>query len=332
MSADGSNLTRLTHDPSHDWNPIWSPDGAKVAFESDRDGEVGIFVMNSDGTDVHRLVDTGAQACCPTWQSGPAVEPSLSPPPSEPTPFVPERTIEGVAARLDVTWPDGSSATLVFPAELDLTSRGVQPDVSYTWADDPPADHPIVFVHGPPGAEASYIQGEPQATLPLPDGGVATLWEASESQFTRHREIGWWLAYRTDSWTILASLHHESGAEILAGSLTASESETGFPSIGVSDPLALAEGFGESEGPVLAFGDANPVPDVVSGLLEGTVFLSPDGCTGGSEFDPEHLDYYGSNCLAEGTVFASVYGDRAFIRDVLGGLQVGSLSVESGRI
>jgi hypothetical protein len=96
------------------------------------------------------------------------------------------------------------------------------------WADDPPADHPIVFVLGPPGTEAAYVEGEPQATLPLPDGGEATLWAASVSQFTRHREIDWWLAYRTDSWTILASLHHESGAEVLAGSLTASESERSF--------------------------------------------------------------------------------------------------------
>ena len=51
-----------------------------------------------------------------------------------------------------------------------------------------------------------------------------------------------------------------------------------------------------------------------------------------ARFDPEDLDYYGSNCPAEGNVFASVYGDRAFIREVLGSLQVGSLSVESGRI
>jgi hypothetical protein len=139
--------------------------------------------------------------------------------------------------------------------------------------ESPPPD-PIVFVHGPPGAETAYVEGEPQPRLPLPDGGEATLWAASESQLTGHREIGWWLAYRTESWTILASLHHESGAEVLAGSLSASESETGFPSIRVSDPLALPEGFGESEGPVLALGDSNPVPDVVSGLLDGTVFLT----------------------------------------------------------
>jgi hypothetical protein len=59
---------------------------------------------------------------------------------------------------------------LVFRAEVDLTSRGYQPDVSCTWADEPPADHPIVVVHGPPGAEAAYFEGEARAALPLPDG------------------------------------------------------------------------------------------------------------------------------------------------------------------
>lgn len=230
MKADGSNPTRLTDDPSHDWNPAWSPDGSKIVFESDRDGEVAVYVMREDGTDVHRLLDTGSQACCPSWQPIVAgdVNPvtSGSPSTAEPTPFVVEPSIEAATARLDVTWPDGSAGTLVYPAELDLTSRGTQPDVSYAWADDPPADHPIVFLHGPPGVEAGYVDGEPRATLPVPGSGQATLWAASGSQFTRHRDIGWWLVYRTDSWAILASLHQESSAEALAASLSVSESET----------------------------------------------------------------------------------------------------------
>jgi len=338
MNVDSSKEIRLTHDTSHDWNPIWSPDRSKIAFESDRDGDVGIYVMNSDGTDLHQLLDTGAQACCQAWQPMAAGEMSATPsdgpsasepvatddPPkaAEPTPFVPDPTIEDGSARLDVTWPDGSAATLVYPAELDLESRGIQPDVSYLWADDPPSTHPIVFLHGPPGVEVEYVEGEPRAALPLPGGGEAALWAASESQFTRHRDIRWWVVYRTDSWAILASLQQESSADVLAGSLSVSESETGFPSVMASGPLALAEGFGESEGPVLTLGDANAVPDVVSGLLDGTVFLSPDGCSGGPEFDPEHLDYYGSNCLGEGSVFASIYGDPAFIRSVLQGIRV----------
>lgn len=96
-------------------------------------------------------------------------------------PFVPVPAVDGGTARLEMTWPDGSTATLTYPAELDLLSTGVQPDLSYAWADDPPADHPIVFLHGAPGVEAKYVEGEPRATFPVLGGGVATFWAAAES-------------------------------------------------------------------------------------------------------------------------------------------------------
>jgi Tol biopolymer transport system component len=325
MNAEGSGVTRLTDDPSADWNPSWSLDGSKVAFESDRDGEVGIYVMNADGSDVHRLVDV--QGCCPAWQPiptgdvGPA--PSGSPPTVEPAPFVPQPTIEGDTARLDVTWPDGSTAVLAYPASLELTSGGIQPDVSYVRTADPPPRHPILFLHGPPGVEAGYVEGDPRATIPIAGGGKATVWAAAESRFTRNRDIRWWLVYRTDSWAILASLEEENSADALAGSLSVSESATGFPFVSATGPVALAEGFGESEGAVLALGDANAAPDLVSDLLGGTVFLAPDACSGGPEVE---LDTYGSNCLGEGNVHASVYGNPSFIRSVLAGLIVESFS------
>ncbi len=51
MNADGSNQTRLTTDPDWDSTPSWSPDGAKIAFSSYRDGGFRkIFVMNADGS------------------------------------------------------------------------------------------------------------------------------------------------------------------------------------------------------------------------------------------------------------------------------------------
>lgn len=268
-------------------------------------------------------VETGEARMFAYRPSADETSPAEDPAPTvEPTPFVPEVTVEDDLARVDVTFPDGSAAMLVYPAELELASGGIQPDVSYVWIDDPPPRHPIVFLNGPPGVEAEFVEGDPRATLPLPGGAEATVWVASGSQFTRHRDIGWWLAYRTDSWTILASLGQESDADVLSGSLSVAETETGFPFVTASGPVALAEGFGESEGPVLTIGDANPTPDLVSDLFDGTIFLSADGCTGGPEFDPEHLDYYGSNCLGEGSVFASIYGDPDFIRAVLDGLRV----------
>ena len=34
--------------------PVWSPDGAKIAFSSDRDGNREIYEMDSDGANVTR--------------------------------------------------------------------------------------------------------------------------------------------------------------------------------------------------------------------------------------------------------------------------------------
>jgi len=44
------NQFNLTNNPAIDYSPSWSPDGAKIAFWSSRDGNFEIYVMNSDGT------------------------------------------------------------------------------------------------------------------------------------------------------------------------------------------------------------------------------------------------------------------------------------------
>jgi TolB protein len=46
MNADGSGLRRLTDDGNYDVFPAWSPDGKQIAFMSNRDGNLEIYVMD----------------------------------------------------------------------------------------------------------------------------------------------------------------------------------------------------------------------------------------------------------------------------------------------
>ena len=43
-----------------------SPDGSRVAFDSDRNGERGVYIANVDGTDAHRVTGAGF-AALPSW-------------------------------------------------------------------------------------------------------------------------------------------------------------------------------------------------------------------------------------------------------------------------
>jgi Tol biopolymer transport system component len=71
-NAGGSNVTRLTNDPAWDKQPVWSPDGTKIAFVKDflfsDINSIGsnIYIMNADGSNVVQLTFTG-YAGHPAW-------------------------------------------------------------------------------------------------------------------------------------------------------------------------------------------------------------------------------------------------------------------------
>ena len=52
MRADGSGTVNLTNEASADqFSPAWSPDGQRIAYSSQEDGDGEIFVANADGGD-----------------------------------------------------------------------------------------------------------------------------------------------------------------------------------------------------------------------------------------------------------------------------------------
>jgi Tol biopolymer transport system component len=59
MNSDGS-IVALTSNSFADLYPVWSPDGQKIVFASDRDGPLNLYVMNQDGSNTVRLTTTAA--------------------------------------------------------------------------------------------------------------------------------------------------------------------------------------------------------------------------------------------------------------------------------
>lgn len=67
VEINGNNLKRLTHSASWDGSPIWSYDGSKILFYSERNGETSLFEMKENGADPTLLLA----------YSGPAISPKL---------------------------------------------------------------------------------------------------------------------------------------------------------------------------------------------------------------------------------------------------------------
>jgi TolB protein len=65
--ADGSNPQNLTSHPAFEGWPAWSPDGRKITFGGNRNGNYQIFLMDADGSNVQLVANTEGRATVPRW-------------------------------------------------------------------------------------------------------------------------------------------------------------------------------------------------------------------------------------------------------------------------
>ncbi len=75
MNANGSGQTQLTFntkdtpsDPADDARPVFSPDGRRIAFVSNRDGDYDVFVMNANGSEQTPVTFNSDFDRFPDWQ------------------------------------------------------------------------------------------------------------------------------------------------------------------------------------------------------------------------------------------------------------------------
>ena len=71
MNADGSDRTPLIEDvgTAQPFIPAWSPDGTKIAFPSNRDGNHEIYLINVDGSGLTNLTNNPAEDFWPSWSA-----------------------------------------------------------------------------------------------------------------------------------------------------------------------------------------------------------------------------------------------------------------------
>lgn len=64
---DGTDLKQVIASEAFEERPAWSPDGARIAFSTDRDGDKNIYTIRPDGTGLRQVTDHSADDVHPAW-------------------------------------------------------------------------------------------------------------------------------------------------------------------------------------------------------------------------------------------------------------------------
>ena len=116
VRPDGTQNSIIVGGASDDYAPVWSPDRKRIAFLSNRSGNVEIHLVNSDGSLVVQATDSAVPESQPTWSPDGRSLAFVSPTPegrphvfvADLTDLVPRRLTFGTPAEKDPAWsPDG---------------------------------------------------------------------------------------------------------------------------------------------------------------------------------------------------------------------------------
>jgi hypothetical protein len=109
--------------------------------------------------------------------------------------FIPPTQTEGDRVVLPVVFPDGTTAELVYPPELNLAGLGVRP----YWAG---CGHDLVFYHYDP--YGTLYEGEPLQSWTGPDGQTVSVWNAVDKELGVDGVPIVYLTFHFGEWTVSA--------------------------------------------------------------------------------------------------------------------------------
>jgi hypothetical protein len=252
----------------------------------------------------------GTVPCRPSIQPDATVESRFNPPT--------RRDSEVVV--LPVVFPDGSTAELRYPPELDLARSGVWPRTSGAIGKDAATGRDLLIVFGNPvGLTAGTA---PVACYQGAGRGQVELWRSHDP------EVRFWLLFRFGAWTVAIwdgnagrLLGHQDRA-VWARSLVGRQTEGGWLVLGGRRPLRLGA---EHDGDVqLQLGDLS-LRAVLLWPVQCRPRRAPDTTLIGGH--AVHVDagrgWFASYCLPKAPMEVHLSdSDGSFGRAVIEGLQV----------
>ena len=141
VSADGSGLHRLTTvrgEGDSFYRPQWSPDGRRLAFQAGSEGDLGIYLINRDGSDEHPVDD--AIRACRSCISSDATMPVWSPDGSA-LAWLGLTSQAEIAGLIVVGDSDGLHPRVIYEGPLQPTPLIWSPDARHLLAHSPASDH-----------------------------------------------------------------------------------------------------------------------------------------------------------------------------------------------
>lgn len=253
INSNGVGQTRLTSNAALDDDPAWSPDGSRIVFSSDRDGNREIYVMNANGSGQVRLTNSAGADYQPAWS-----------PDGNWIAFVSDRDGNAEVYRMNT---DGSSL-------LRLTSAGGD-DLDPTWSPD---GGRVAFSSSRSGPAHIYVMnadggGQVQITFDKPTlvGALQPAWSPDGASIAF---VGQQLGENAEAQRIIHRVAPDGSAEGYLGSSPETLD-------GVSDPAWSADGrqLSASSGACYGCGTGIQMHRTSDGAYTGAMIYDASGAT-----------------------------------------------------
>ncbi len=204
MDPEGDHRRVVVGGDSDDFAPVWSPDQSRIAFLSDRDGNIELYAATPDGSSIMRITNSAVAESQPTW-SPDSQRIAYTAPELDGRPRIvwvnlsdlqPNRLIFGSDSELDPTWSPGGTWVaftsldemgkpqglfLRNPDGVDELRISESPDSSPAWSPD---GKKLAFVSTRDGNEEIYMveigprgpEGQAQRVTDNPARDFAPSW------------------------------------------------------------------------------------------------------------------------------------------------------------